>query len=290
MIIVKLKGGLGNQMFQYAFGKCVAQLLNQHLYLDLSFFEDQEKREGHTPRHYELGILNIHARILEKKQLEKLGANFDLKSRIKCAIKSKFNTVKIKEKKTLVNISGLSKMRSYYFDGYFQNEKYFAQLTHKLKKDFLPKEPLDQKTLDCIEKISSQNAVSIHIRRGDYISDNITNAHHGTCGIEYYQRAIKLISEQVENPHFYIFSDDIEWVNEHFKTGHPQTVITDYQQTNNFIDIVLMSHCKHHIVANSSFSWWGAWLGRNDKKIVIAPKDWFVEGGKEIACKNWIKI
>ena len=290
MIIVKLKGGLGNQMFQYAFGKSVAQLLNQHLYLDLSFFEDQEKRAGHTPRNYELGILNIHARILEKKELEKLGDSFDLKGKIKCAINTKFGTFKIKERNSLIKISRLSKFRSYYFDGYFQNEKYFNQLSHKLKKDFFPKTPFDQKTNDWIEKINAHNSISIHIRRGDYINDSITNAHHGTCDEAYYHKAIALISSKVENPHFYIFTDDPTWVSDHFKSGHPQTIVKDHQNNNDFLDIVLMSNCKHHIIANSSFSWWGAWLGKNDQKMVVAPKNWLVKGGNEIACKEWIKI
>lgn len=290
MIIVKLKGGLGNQLFQYAFGKSVAQLLNQHLYLDLSYFDDQEVRLGHTPRHYELGILNIHARILEPSQLEDIGKQFDLKSRIECAFKSKFNTIKRKEGKRCININSLSKNRSYYFDGYFQNEKYFSQLYIKLSKDFLPKEPLPTKTIETIDVINEKNAISLHIRRGDYISDASINAHHGVCDMDYYQKAINLISQNVENPHFFIFSDDPQWVKENFKTGFSQTIMEDNQGADCYLDIVLMSHCKHHIVANSSFSWWGAWLGKNEKKIVIAPKKWFLGNGNEVACKNWVKV
>ena len=133
--------------------------------------------------------------------------------------------------------------------------------------------------------------MSIHIRRGDYVSNKITNLTHGVCGIEYYINAINYISKHVEQPYFFVFSDEPEWARENLKITFPITYINHNTSQNDFEDMRLLSLCKQHIIANSSFSWWGAWLSRNDNKIVIAPKKWFNEykaDTKDLYPDDWI--
>jgi hypothetical protein len=137
--------------------------------------------------------------------------------------------------------------------------------------------------------------VSVHIRRGDYVTNSHTNAVHGTCSLEYYENAINYISEKVKAPHFFVFSDDYKWALENFKNrSYPVTCISN-NADKNYEDLTLMYNCKHHIIANSSFSWWGAWLNPNEDKIVIGPKQWFKSkkqstDTKDVMPKEWVKM
>ena len=133
----------------------------------------------------------------------------------------------------------------------------------------------------------------MHIRRGDYVSNPTTNKLHGTCSLEYYHNAVDIIAAKVSNPHFFIFSDDHEWARNNFKIDYPLTFVAHNNAGKNYEDMRLMSLCKHHIIANSSFSWWGAWLGSNPKKIVCAPRGWFKDKSlntNDIIPSDWSRI
>ena len=123
--------------------------------------------------------------------------------------------------------------------------------------------------------ILAVNSVSIHVRRGDYLTNPVTFQTHGLCDIDYYKKAIDEILDLVDKPHFFIFSDDQSWAKSNIIFGAPTDYVMHNNSLKNYEDLRLMSYCRHHIIANSSFSWWGAWLGNNPEKIVIAPKKWF---------------
>jgi hypothetical protein len=143
------------------------------------------------------------------------------------------------------------------------------------------------------EQISRVNSVSLHVRRGDYVANLKVAAIHGLCSKEYYASAIKFISKKVERPHFFVFSDDINWVENNFKINYPCTYINQNFSNESYNDLRLMSLCQHNIIANSSFSWWGAWLNCNSEKIVIAPKKWFANSDKrcdDLIPEKWVRL
>jgi hypothetical protein len=267
LLIIKLQGGLGNQMFQFAFGISLSKKLNAPLYFDLSFYEQDT---GLTPRQYELGIFTPSANIADRGLLKRI---------LKPNLIQKFlvrNTV-YKERNLLFAREVFDVKPPAYFDGFWQSEKYFTGVEQAVRNAFtfkIPLNPKSQKIATALAQIAG--AVSVHVRRGDYVNSKETHDLHGICTTTYYQNAMDLMKQRVINPAFYFFSDDPEWVKRELLpvTDHA-TLIQHNPGTDSWQDIVLMSKCKHHIIANSSFSWWGAWLNPDPEKIVIAPTDWF---------------
>ena len=180
-----------------------------------------------------------------------------------------------------------------YLNGYWQSEKYFKNIRKTIIKDFQLRKPLIKKNKSWARKINTSNSIGIHVRRGDYITDQKTNKYHGICGINYYKKSINLIKNRIKNPIFFIFSDDYKWVKKKFSFLGNYAFFINNNNNNPPIDIKLMSLCKHNIIANSSFSWWGSWLNTNKDKIVIAPKEWFQDKkvkSQDIIPSNWTKI
>ena len=267
MIVVRIIGGLGNQMFQYAYAKNLQQK-GYKVIIDISKSKKYKLHGGY--------------------QLDKF--KIDLETSTKLSnFKSKLGLTKVvKEKSLLFNEQFLNRTKNEYVKGYFQTEKYFTEIRTILLAQFIIKDKLSNSTKAYSEEINlKENSCSLHVRRGDYISNRKTNSIHGTCGLHYYIEAIKLMIEKHDNTHFYVFSDDIPWAKENIK---PENVTYIEHTTVPHEDMLLMSLCKHNITANSSFSWWGAWLNKNKNKTVIAPKIWFLEKENEIACESWIKI
>jgi hypothetical protein len=292
--IVKFNGGLGNQMFQYAFAYALAKNFNLRTTLDFSWFEDVKTHENVTSRQFELDVFNVECDVATKEDLTKINRP-EFKSKLKNILAKifpqKFGVNYVSEKyvfcydKKLVNSPAY-----YYYEGYFQNEKYFKHLRTELLNRFSLRVPLDEKNQAVLNKILETNSVSLHVRRGDYVSLDFVNKFHGLCSLDYYQNAVEYIAKKVNNPHFFIFSDDIEWVIKNLKIDYPFTIV-DFNQNKGCFDMNLMKNCKHNIIANSSFSWWGAWLNNNPNKIVVAPKNWVaINRNCSIIPKNWIKI
>lgn len=295
--IVKFNGGLGNQMFQYAFALSVADKFKTNFALDFSWFEAVKKHELVVPRVFGLNVFNLECPAATNEDLSEVKyPNFDSKFKRSLAkmFPKFFNVNYVSEKHTFCFDNHLFNYPHYfYYEGYFQNEKYFKHLRAALLKSFSLKAPLsqfDQKTQSVLDEIIKTNSVSIHIRRGDYVSLDHVSKTHGTCSLEYYKRAIEYIAEKVEKPHFFLFSDDIDWVVGNLELKYPYTVV-DFNQDKPYLDLELMKNCKHNITANSSFSWWGAWLNENPQKIVISPKRWILQKKKcDIAPKEWVKL
>jgi len=295
MIIVKLQGGLGNQMFQYATGRQLSVLYDTKLKLDLSFLLDRSLKEDFTFRDFELGKLNIVAEFVKLKDVQ-----FFLKEDFISRLKKRFGRFQLfKEENFSFQQEIFSKGKSIYLDGYWQSERYFINIREKLLSEFTP----DRGTLSKLnenpvlknfrEQILNNQSVSVHFRRGDYISNKVTNSYHGTCSYQYYNDAIGLIKQKTGKPHYFLFSDEPEFLTSlDFIKEIPSTTVTSNDP---HLDMHLMSLCKHNIIANSSFSWWGAWLNQNPDKIVIAPERWFAKDElnlqtKDLVPSKWIRI
>lgn len=289
MIVIKLSGGLGNQMFQYALGKHLAVKNNTDLKLDLSFYNSQNLRN------YELQKFNIKEKIATKNDISSflLPENSSISNKIKynfCKFFKK-NQVVI-EKQFTFDSSVLGISSSAYLEGYWQSEKYFKSIEPIIRDCFQIKisPDLDNKAL--LIQIAKTNSISIHIRRGDYVNVENTNRIHGTCDLNYYNDAITFLSNKISNPVFFIFSDDIPWVKQNLMIPFDHHFVSN-NIDNDHEDLRLMSNCKHNIIANSSFSWWGAWLNKNRDKIVISPKHWFIDYTKntsDLIPESWVLL
>jgi hypothetical protein len=291
MIITKLMGGLGNQMFQYATGRRLAYVHGVKLYLDTTWFKDTNLRN------YLLNCFNIKNYIATPKQISKLKLKKNgFRQKILTIFFKKsteFSSTHIVEKFFHFNSELMNLPDHVYLDGYWQSEKYFQDIEDILRNEFTVKRPQSGKNLELSEMIESCESVSIHFRRGDYITDPQTIKIHGACDIEYYNKSVQLVAKHLKNPKFFIFSDDSNWVNENLKLNYPTTLVSHNQDVECFEDLRLMSQCKYNIIANSSFSWWGAWLNNKADKIVIAPKRWFrteERDTRDLLPKSWIRI
>jgi hypothetical protein len=294
MIITQLIGGLGNQMFQYAAGRSLAAHHNTELKLDITQFT---KIKVIFPRQYCLSNFRIMETFATEKELQYFNrhsshVNFFYSS-LYCALTGNPNLFLKKEPCFQFDPDFFALPDNVYLEGYWQSEKYFKNIENIIRSEFTLKENPDQSNLFMAEKILKSNAISIHIRRGDYVTDPVTFDHHGICSLEYYHRSIDNVVEKISEPHFYIFSDDPGWVKQNLHINYAHTYVTHNLGSKDYLDLWLMSQCKHHIIANSSFSWWGAWLGTNPGKMVIAPKQWFnksTNNTRDLIPDSWYKI
>lgn len=298
MIIARLSGGLGNQLFQYALGRALSLKNKDELKLDTHFFGLGIEKA----RPFKLSHFNISAGIAQKADFRKIGipsqANQDLLSKILRKIYRMLEESKPLPKRKVVierrfdfDPDIMEIKSSCYLSGVWQSEKYFKDSEDIIRKEFTLKNNPSAAAESWMRKAMECNSVSIHIRRGDYVEDPRTNRFHGVCSPEYYARAISLISQKIKDPIFFIFSDDIDWVKDNFKISHLAHYVSD-KKIPDYEELIIMSRCRHHITANSTFSWWGAWLNENKDKIVIAPEEWFkvYENTTDLLPDSWIKM
>jgi len=284
MIVTRLMGGLGNQMFQYAAGRRLALHRQTELKLDLSWLENEGKKAT-AVRTYELDCFNIAQIFADPKDLSNRKGL--LRSRKSDGEKiSVFNEDGFAFDKNVLNLPDNTLL-----SGYWQSEKYFKDIADTIRSDFTFMSPPKGKSLEIAERINNSTSISLHVRRGDYATNKETNVYHGLAPIEYYNAAVAKIMTTVQNPHFYVFSDDPEWTKEHIKLRSPATYVD--HNSKGAEDMRLMSMCQHHIIANSSFSWWAAWLNPSTDKIVIAPKQWFnlkTLDTSDLIPASWIRL
>jgi hypothetical protein len=185
----------------------------------------------------------------------------------------------------------LSEVGSFYLRGYWQSEQYFIDIEDALRKEFRLKEKVSERSRQIANEILSCNSISMHVRRGDYLSDTV-NAGLGVCEKEYYYRCMDKIVGTEPDPRIFVFSDDMEWVVKNLRLPYSTTYVTHNGAERDYEDLYLMSMCKHHIIANSTFSWWGAWLGRRPGQIVIAPSPWFRDPAinPDLIPKDWVRV
>ncbi len=264
-----MMGGLGNQMFQFALGKSLEKKIQEKVVFDIEFYKKTLRNT--TPRNLEINELNTC--FVTASGLQSIGLNIIARRYFKVF----FNKIIYNEKKpfgydkTVFHQSGLK-----IFLGYWQSYKYFEDIRDLLLLQFTPKEPFPEDVFSILEKVERTNSVAIHVRRGDYVSNPYSNAFHGIQGLEYLQNAKKIIESNRKNPRYFIFSDDLEWCQREIPQifGPSELTFLDYRSRKSFYDIYIMSKCKDFIISNSSFSWWAAWLGQNENKIVVVPENW----------------
>ena len=290
MVIVKLISGLGNQLFQYAFGRQMALINNLPLKLDTSFYETQHLR-GYLLNHY-----NINAQIATKKDIDSVLKPGDPVSKLQRYFSGN-NKYYYKERKwwgydpTLLSI----KRKRAYLDGYWQNYKYYNKIDEQVLSEFTLVDEVELLGYKTYSKIlHDESSVSIHIRRGDYITDCEANKTMGVLPMSYYYNAISNVMQNVPNARFYIFSDDLNWAADHLKIDNPVTLVDIANGQKDYLELNMMSKCRHNIIANSTFSWWAGLLNKNSDKIVIGPKDWVatpeVNAGVELLFPEWLKL
>lgn len=293
MIICQIIGGLGNQMFQYAVGRALSLKLGHPLLLDVSAFESYGLHQG-----FELQrVFNSSAETSKDSEVQDV-LGWQSSSMIRRAVSRQCMTT-FRCKSFVVEPqfhywSGINDLsEDCYLQGYWQSEKYFLDAALQIRGDFAFRLPINPKNSELATEISQVNAVSLHVRRGDYVNNPKTTATHGLCSLDYYQKAIEYIAERMQQPHFYIFSDDIAWVKNNLNIGFPHKYVDCNHFSESYNDMRLMSLCKHNIIANSSFSWWGAWLNKNPNKIVIAPQRWFKDSAintKDLIPESWVRL
>lgn len=272
VVIVRIYNGLGNQMFQYALGRHLALLNDAELKLDISAFRNDPLRK------YELHHLSIAESLVD----------IDLSANIE-----EMELTRVVQKDRFFDPAVLLTRGNIYLRGYWQTEKYFSDIRPILQKEFELKASPDERNLELLSAITATDSVALHVRRSDYVSNPTSTDHHGVLPVQYYQEAIRRISDRVAQPVFFIFSDDPEWCEDNIKP-HAQTFYVDTNDASQGQeDLRLMKQCKHFIIANSSFSWWGAWLSKNPDKIVIAPQRWFAKpqiDTRDMIPAGWIRI
>jgi len=295
MVIVQLYGGLGNQLFQYALGRRVSERNKVPLKLDLSAFETYKLHK------YSLFNFDICENIATAKDLKKIkqlrsGAGLFCKiSRFKERMAPNMLKYHIIQKNVGFEPHVMNMGGEIYLEGYWQSEKYFKDIEEIVRKEFFIKTVPSEENKKIGSQIAGSDSISIHVRRSDYVNDSRTNNVHGACSIEYYKAAIAKITQGIKKPVFYVFSDDHEWTRKELKINYPAVYVENNNAEKNYEDLRLMSLCKHNIIANSSFSWWGAWLNENPDKVVIAPAEWFnskvikYDIG-DIVPQSWIKM
>lgn len=296
MIIVKLRGGLGNQMFQYAAARRLAHAHNAPLGLDISFLSGSG---ADTPRSLELEHLSITAGIASPGEVARLRFKearwtAPLFSRgLQMLGKERPAPRDIRERHFHFDVTLLNAPDDVYLDGYWQSEKYFAEIGGIIRSEFTVRYPLDDRNGELAELITGSESVSLHVRRGDYASDPQAAHYHGECGPEYYTRCLDIIGEEMHDPYLFVFSDEPAWVMENLKFPFATTFVTHNGPQKGYEDMRLMSLCRHNIIANSSFSWWGAWLNGNPDKRVLAPSRWFNQPGidtSDLLPDSWTRI
>ena len=293
MIIVKLNGGLGNQLFQYAAGRRISVLHGTPIKLDLTIFEH------HKLRHYSLEAFRIQESFATPQEIAEAqngigGVAGRGKRPLWSRLKRRHQWTVVREDYLGPYDPGiLEPSENVYLDGYWQSEKYFADIQDLIRREFIVRYEQDSQSAKIAEGIARTDSVSVHFRGADYLSDPETHHTHGVCEPEYYEKAVRILQEKIASPHFFVFSDDPSWCEKNLHFDHPVTFITHNSEQRAYEDLRLMSLCKHNIIANSSFSWWGAWLNANKDKVVVAPNRWFSDpryDTGDIIPDGWLKI
>lgn len=292
MIVVQILGGLGNQMFQYAAGRALAARLEQPLKLDIAEFAGYALHNG-----FELS--RVFAGPMDIASAEDVRAVLGWQSRpavrrlLGRRIFASLRTRRYVMEPHFQYWPGWTKVTGdAYLAGYWQSEQYFKPIESTLRAEFSFKPPMSAQNRQLARQIADGESVSLHVRRGDYVQDARTLATHGLCSIDYYHAAIRHVAQRLAAPKFFVFSDDIAWARAHLEIGFPCEYISHNQGAESWNDMRLMSLCRHHVIANSSFSWWGAWLNPDASKIVVAPRRWFAKAvnTQDLLPAGWVTL
>ena len=299
MVTVFLRGGLGNQMFQYAAGLAVAKKNNTDLVLDTVFLNDRFPRPHFTYRTFDLAdVFDVAPRFTRLSTLADavpipgVWLGLDI---LAMKMRAAFHRAKIVYEggKKEFDLAIIKAPRAVILYGRWEDENYFKEYEHDVRLAFQFRHALNGEAAALAERIASGNSVSLHVRRGDYAADKRVGNLMGDTNLSYYERAVEYMMKKVEKPTFFVFSDDIEWCKKNITIDAPVVYVpASCAGPKAAHHLQLMSLCKHNIIANSTFSWWGAWLNANPEKMVIAPRRWYSTGDVPpgLVSKGWIKL
>ena len=289
MLIVKMVGGLANKMFQYSLYQSLIHA-GKDAYIDNESFVPKWDFEN-------IGLQQVFPRLdmryAAKSAIQKLAGGQDVISKARRRMpflskKSYIRELSFGYNPTLFALEG-----DYYLEGCWQSEKYFQNIKNRIRGDFTFSGLTDRKNISLVDTFSQKESVSIHVRKGaDYVRSNTD----GTCNKDYYERAVQYINQRIQNPRFFVFTDNPSWVKNNLL--NIEYTLIDWNPVSgpsSFLDMQLMSQCKHNIIANSTYSWWGAWLNPNPHKIVVGPKQWFSSAAThydtaDILSEEWISM
>lgn len=268
MIILRLRGGLGNQLFQYAAGKALAEHHGTDFKLDLYYYKK------HPYRSFDLNKFNVPLEIASRREIHRFTGSNPLQ-RFLNKRENYLRCPKVFAQPHYHFYADWLKLPAdLYLSGYFQSEKFFASVHEKVQQWYSLSEPLDSRNEELRSRMRACQSVALHVRRGDYKAPQF-NAFFGTVPESYYKEVVGYIKENVNSSVFFIFSDDIAWCKSNLDLGDSAVFVDWNSGADSHKDLVMMSCCSHNVIANSTFSWWGAWLNKNPSKIIVAPRKWF---------------
>lgn len=287
MIVFQAQGGLGNQLFQYATARRLALQHSCPLVIDPYWFE--HPRTDETLRQLELSHYPVVARQASLCEQMRWAP---MRTRWARLLQPLLPLRVVREHGFSVNREVFSAPPNSYLIGFWQSEAYFADIRDQLLTELSPVVPPGPEDLRVIERMQHGDAVSVHVRRGDYVSLASASAYHGLCSLDYYHKAIQHIARRAENPILFVFSDDPAWTKANLHSLLPTYYVDHNPASDAFQDLRLMSLCHHHILANSSFSWWGAWLSRSTDGLMIAPERWYAvdRPTPDLIPSRWIRM
>jgi hypothetical protein len=295
MIAVRLQGGLGNQLFQYAAARSLADRLGRDLGLDLRGFTPLGRERKDTPRPYLLDRYAIRARAVPTGTFLRMGFPFSRQVR-RVWRGAGFGRGLLAQEAGLnyqPDLKTRARTASFvYLDGYWQSWRYFQERRAALLQDLTPLHKPSAVNAASLKRLARENAVCVHVRRGDYVSLPAAAAYHGLLGADYYRAAVKRLGAAARGARFYVFSDEPAWARRNLGLPGKVVVVDQNSVDKPEEDLRLMAACRHFILANSSLSWWGAWMGSRPGKRVVAPKSWFRQGPAtpDLCPKDWMRI
>lgn len=294
MIVVQLTGGLGNQLFQYAAAKALAMHHKTELLLDVSSFMRTELPELEVPRDFELyNFKHVTEKTVNVSELaDKTGFSFLTNKKIELLLPN-YKRAVYKEPFFHFDTNFFKSRNNVFLKGGWQSYKYFEAFSDTVSNTLQLKEESTKGVSSFFDNVDTEGTVSVHIRRGDYLRKPVILDWHGVMTKEYYTAAFETISKKTVIKKVYYFSDEPEWVAKELLPVMPGEIVSEKTSDTQFKDFYLMQQCSHNIIANSSFSWWAAYLNPNPNKIVIAPKKWFNKAPydtKDLIPESWIRI
>jgi len=297
VIVVKLQGGLGNQMFQYAVGRELQRRNGGELALDLTQLLDRFPRNNVVVRDYNLDIFDIQPRLTVLSQLARhlpvpllyMHAASALARALDQAGLQRYISEPVSSREEVLEARG-----NVYLDGHWQSPKYFAGREDVLRREFRVKRALSPAGERVAAQMASTDSICVNVRRTDYVTVQAAIEMHGFVGKGYYDRGIEQIAPRLSNPHIFVTSDDLEWCRENLRFKYPTTVLGhEYKGYKFGEELALMVRCKHFLIPNSSFAWWAAWLKPSEDKIVACPRNWFRDpkiDSSDLIPPEWIRL
>ena len=307
MIVTRLIGGLGNQMFQYAYGLYLAQATQQELFIDVSGFED------YTLHALAIDNFAISAKRLPESEMHRIPGRYRGTSRVQESVQCFLGKFRKSGSLTLRREKPFGFQAAYmesgsdlYLAGYWQGESFFPQMRAALRNEFALMDLMSSMSQDLSEQMANCNSVAVHVRRGDYVSNPETGKIYRRLDADYYRKCLNDLKQHVDNPQVFLFSNDIDWCLKNLDVGIPFTPVTHTDASTAHEDLYLISRCRHAVIANSTFSWWGAFLGNtglqsesqpadsqpaDSHRRVYYPEPWFNPGtlnGNALGCHDWI--